>query len=276
MPTALDAIDIKILEIMQRDASLSTGELAERVGLSQSPCWRRIQRLREEGYIKAVVAVVDHEMLGFKMQIFAQVKMTTLSDEDRAAFGDVEPASVDVDLRAAALRHVDQREVVEGVRLDVHLGAVAHEVHLQAVEFALVHRGADRAAPPFQGMVGEFGAELAVRAGVLVRLKDAAPVEGRQVGGIQCRRAPGIARLHRGVVAVCASGWEFCACPAARRSVNTPGLKPAAGKMQEVDAAGWPGGNKRIGSAADDSYDRGIDARKSEIHVCRTPTVCRP
>ena len=86
MPTALDAIDIKILELMQKDASLSTGELAERVGLSQSPCWRRIQRLREEGYIKAVVAVVDPEKVGFKMQIFAQVKMTTLSEEDRASF----------------------------------------------------------------------------------------------------------------------------------------------------------------------------------------------
>lgn len=79
MPQALDAIDIKILEIMQRDASYSTAELAERVGLSQSPCWRRIQRLREEGYIKSVVAVVDPEMVGFKMQIFAQVKMTTLT-----------------------------------------------------------------------------------------------------------------------------------------------------------------------------------------------------
>ena len=86
MPAALDAIDIKILELMQRDASLSTSELAERVGLSQSPCWRRIQRLREEGYIKAVVAVVDHELVGFKMQIFAQVKMTTLTEEERANF----------------------------------------------------------------------------------------------------------------------------------------------------------------------------------------------
>ena len=86
MPAALDAIDIKILDLMQRDASLSTGELAERVGLSQSPCWRRIQRLREEGYIKAVVAIVDHEMVGFKMQIFAQVKMTTLTEEERANF----------------------------------------------------------------------------------------------------------------------------------------------------------------------------------------------
>ena len=81
-----DAIDLKILEVMQRDASLSSSELAERVGLSQSPCWRRIQRLREEGYIKAVVAIVDQEKLGFTMQIFAQVKMTTLNDEDREKF----------------------------------------------------------------------------------------------------------------------------------------------------------------------------------------------
>ncbi|MFL5296636.1 MAG: Lrp/AsnC family transcriptional regulator [Phenylobacterium sp.] len=86
MPASLDAIDIKILELMQRDASLSTADLAERVGLSQSPCWRRIQRLREEGYIKAIVAIVDAEKLGFHMQIFAQVKMTTLTDDDRAAF----------------------------------------------------------------------------------------------------------------------------------------------------------------------------------------------
>jgi Lrp/AsnC family transcriptional regulator len=86
MQFTLDAIDIKILDLMQRDASLSTAELAERVGLSQSPCWRRIQRLREEGYIKAVVAIVDHQLLGFKMQIFAQVKMTTLTEDERAAF----------------------------------------------------------------------------------------------------------------------------------------------------------------------------------------------
>lgn len=86
MPGELDAIDIKILDLMQRDASLSTAELADRVGLSQSPCWRRIQRLREEGYIKAQVVIVDREKLGFKMQIFAQVKMTTLSEEDRAKF----------------------------------------------------------------------------------------------------------------------------------------------------------------------------------------------
>jgi Lrp/AsnC family transcriptional regulator len=86
MPVSLDAIDIKILDLMQRDASLSTADLAERVGLSQSPCWRRIQRLREEGYIKGVVAIVDPKLLGFNMQIFAQVKMTTLTDDERANF----------------------------------------------------------------------------------------------------------------------------------------------------------------------------------------------
>lgn len=86
MPGQLDAIDLRILEILQRDASLSTADLAERVGLSQSPCWRRIQRLKEEGFIKGTVALVDRHKLGFTMQIFAQVKMTTLSDEDRARF----------------------------------------------------------------------------------------------------------------------------------------------------------------------------------------------
>lgn len=45
----LDAYDRRILELLQDDASLSSAQIAERVGLSQSPCWRRIQRLREEG-----------------------------------------------------------------------------------------------------------------------------------------------------------------------------------------------------------------------------------
>lgn len=84
MPSDLDAIDLKILTLLQQDASLSTADLAERVGVSQSPCWRRIQRLREEGYIKSTVAIVDRQKLGFMMQIFAQIKMTRLTDEARA------------------------------------------------------------------------------------------------------------------------------------------------------------------------------------------------
>jgi Lrp/AsnC family transcriptional regulator len=83
---ALDSSDLKILTLLQQDASLSTAQVAERVGLSQSVCWRRIQRLREDGYIKAMVALVDRQKLGFKIQIFAQARMTRLTEEARAEF----------------------------------------------------------------------------------------------------------------------------------------------------------------------------------------------
>lgn len=85
-PQDLDNIDIKILDLLQKDASLSTADLAEQVGLSQSPCWRRIQRMRDEGYIQSQVAILDRQKLGFRMQIFALVKMTTLTEEKRAEF----------------------------------------------------------------------------------------------------------------------------------------------------------------------------------------------
>lgn len=73
----LDAFDLKILSALQQDSSLSTAELAERVGLSQSPCWRRVQRLRDEGYIKREVALLDRRKLGLHAHIFAQVKLTS-------------------------------------------------------------------------------------------------------------------------------------------------------------------------------------------------------
>ena len=86
VPSKLDQTDLRILSILQDDASLPVAEVAARVNLSQTPCWRRIQRMREEGYIKGIVALVDPERLGFKMQIFAQVKMTTLTEDERANF----------------------------------------------------------------------------------------------------------------------------------------------------------------------------------------------
>jgi Lrp/AsnC family transcriptional regulator len=82
----IDKIDLKILELMQRDGSLSTAEIADRVGLSQSPCWRRIQRLKKDGYIKSIVAIVDRQKLGLNMQVYAQVKMATLTEEERRKF----------------------------------------------------------------------------------------------------------------------------------------------------------------------------------------------
>lgn len=75
MPLELDTYDRRILDLLQEDAGLSTAEIAERVGLSQSPCWRRIQRLKEEGVIRRQVTLLDRRKIGLNAQIFAQVKL---------------------------------------------------------------------------------------------------------------------------------------------------------------------------------------------------------
>ncbi|VWX49913.1 Lrp/AsnC family transcriptional regulator [Novosphingobium sp. 9U] len=72
----LDDFDKRILRELQIDASRSAAEIGERVGLSQAPCWRRIQKLKESGYIKSQVALLDRRKLGFNAQIFAQIKLT--------------------------------------------------------------------------------------------------------------------------------------------------------------------------------------------------------
>lgn len=72
----LDRIDLDILDALQKDGTLSTTDLAAQVGLSQSPCWRRIQRLEQEGYIRERVALLDREKLGFTLQVFVQVRFS--------------------------------------------------------------------------------------------------------------------------------------------------------------------------------------------------------
>ena len=88
MPDELDRLDLKILDRLQIDASESTGEIADRVGLSQSPCWRRMQRLKADGYIAREVAILDREKFGESMFIFAQLKMARLTDTERERFVD--------------------------------------------------------------------------------------------------------------------------------------------------------------------------------------------
>lgn len=76
MPIKLTGADKAILQLLQRDASLSTAEIAEQVGLSQSPCWRRIRRLEEAGVIKRKVALLDHAALGMEVVAFVSVKLS--------------------------------------------------------------------------------------------------------------------------------------------------------------------------------------------------------
>ena len=74
-PDTLDRFEKQILALLQEDASLSTSAVAEKVGLSSSPCWRRIDRLEREGFIKRRVAIADRKKLGLNAHIFAQVKL---------------------------------------------------------------------------------------------------------------------------------------------------------------------------------------------------------
>lgn len=69
----LDDIDRRILALLQRDATLAVSEVAEQVGLSTTPCWKRINRLREEGVIIGQVALCDPEKLGLGTTVFVKV-----------------------------------------------------------------------------------------------------------------------------------------------------------------------------------------------------------
>jgi Lrp/AsnC family leucine-responsive transcriptional regulator len=82
----LDALDSKILAALQEDGRLSNVELAERVGLSPSPCLRRVKRLEEEGYIAGYKARVDRRRLGLGMTIFVGVKVDGHRDANARAF----------------------------------------------------------------------------------------------------------------------------------------------------------------------------------------------
>src|SRR5258708_38074386 len=70
----MDAIDRKIVALLQDDASLSLAQIAHRVGLSQSPCWKRIQRLEKSGVILKRVALVSPESIGIGLTGFVSIE----------------------------------------------------------------------------------------------------------------------------------------------------------------------------------------------------------
>ena len=70
----MDAIDRKIVALLQEDASLSLAQIAHRVALSQSPCWKRIQRLEKAGVILRRVALVNPESIGMGLTVFVSIE----------------------------------------------------------------------------------------------------------------------------------------------------------------------------------------------------------
>ena len=82
----VDLIDRRILAVLQQDAALSAAEVAARVGLSTTTCWRRIQQLEQAGVIKGRVAVLDRAALGLDVMVFVQVRLSTQGRDAIAQF----------------------------------------------------------------------------------------------------------------------------------------------------------------------------------------------
>jgi Lrp/AsnC family transcriptional regulator len=92
----MDAIDRKILLTLQEDASLSVAEIGQRVGLSSTPCWKRIQRLEADGVIQKRVAIVDQDKVGLGITVFVSVETDDHSEGWLARFASAVSAMPEV------------------------------------------------------------------------------------------------------------------------------------------------------------------------------------
>ncbi len=93
---AIDQIDRRILEVLQRSPGINATAVGEEIGLSQSACWRRIQRLRDEGIIREQPVKLDREKVGLNTMVFAHVKLTSHGRSNLAAFAEAVSAYPEV------------------------------------------------------------------------------------------------------------------------------------------------------------------------------------
>ena len=84
----MDAIDLRILRALQDDSGQPVSEVAKQVGLSASPCWKRINRMEQEGVIRRRTAILDPEHLGFGLVVFVSVRTGEHSGEWLRAFAE--------------------------------------------------------------------------------------------------------------------------------------------------------------------------------------------
>lgn len=85
----MDRLDRKILRLLQEDLTLAVADLAKKVGLSTTPCWRRIQKMEEDGVIKRRVAILDPEKVNTKVTVFVSICTATHSIEWLRRFSEV-------------------------------------------------------------------------------------------------------------------------------------------------------------------------------------------
>lgn len=84
----IDQTDRKILQILQTHTGITAAAVGEKIGLSQSACWRRIQRLRDEGIIKDQPVILDREKIGLNTMVFAHVKLTSHGRSNLSEFAE--------------------------------------------------------------------------------------------------------------------------------------------------------------------------------------------
>lgn len=89
LTTELDEVDRSILRYLQEDGRLSNARLAERLSLSETPCWRRMKRLEAEGYIEGYQANLNRRKLGYGVLAFVQLSVSIHTDEATARFEEV-------------------------------------------------------------------------------------------------------------------------------------------------------------------------------------------
>lgn len=78
---SLDKFDCAILDALQLDGTLSIAALSEKVGLSSTPCWKRVKRLEDDGYIERRVAIVNRQKVGLPVTVFVSVRTTQHDDK---------------------------------------------------------------------------------------------------------------------------------------------------------------------------------------------------
>ncbi|WP_193181102.1 Lrp/AsnC family transcriptional regulator [Nisaea sediminum] len=92
----MDDMDRKILRLLQEDSSISVSDIARQVGLSASPCWKRINRMQVDGLIKRQVAVLDADKLGYGLTVFVSIKTGEHSADWLQTFADTVQAMPEV------------------------------------------------------------------------------------------------------------------------------------------------------------------------------------
>lgn len=132
----MDRTDLKILAILQDDSSLTVAEVAAQVNLSQTPCWRRIQKLEAAGVIARRVALLDPALIGIDLSVFVTIETDDHSEAWRLAFTtavDAMPEVMEVYRMAGEVDYILKIAVPNMAAFDAFYRAIVKAVPLKNV-----------------------------------------------------------------------------------------------------------------------------------------------